>query len=56
MGISGNAYHEMELLIRKSNILHRLDKYRWAVTFDTEHLKRYTDKLRKEYLAMVALG
>jgi len=49
MGIDEKKYVEIKTTIRKSNILHRLDKYRWATDYDVENLKNYTDKLRQVY-------
>lgn len=55
MEISKKKYEEIEREIRLLNILHRLDKYRWATEYDVEHLKKYTDKLKQAYMKMVAL-
>jgi len=40
MGIDEKKYFEIETIIRQSNILHRLDKYRWATSYDVENLHR----------------
>ena len=46
MQIDEKAYRELEIEIRKLNLLHRLDKYRWAETYDVENLERFIHKLR----------
>lgn len=56
MSIEEETYRKMEPEIRKSNLLHRLDKYRWATDYDVENLKRYTDKIRQEYTALMILN
>jgi len=37
------------------NILHRLDKYRWASSYNVDNLKNYTTKLRQVYQKMEEL-
>lgn len=51
MGISKEEYGILLLDIKILNILHRLDKYRWAITFDIENLTRYESKLRSVYMS-----
>ena len=46
MGISQKAYREMEWDIQALNLLHRLDKYRWAESFDKENLAPYVEKIK----------
>lgn len=55
MEVDEKKYSEIEMEIRKLNVLHRLDKYRWASDYDTENLKKYTAKIKQVYLEMIAL-
>lgn len=55
MGISKEQYNEMELEIRKSNMLHQLDKYRWAMDYDVENINNYTTRLTETYKIMMEL-
>jgi len=55
MEIDQKEYVEKEFEIRILNILHRLDKYRWAAEYDVENLENYEKKLRQEYSKMIEL-
>lgn len=55
MEISKKKYDEIEQQIRLLNILHRLDKYRWATEYDVKNLESYTEKLKQEYKKMLEL-
>ncbi len=55
MNIGEKEFRETELEIRILNILHRLDKYRWASGYDREHIERYVDKIKQEYKKMIEL-
>ncbi|MEM6342275.1 MAG: aminoglycoside phosphotransferase family protein [Bacteroidota bacterium] len=46
MGISDSAFQEMKPDILLLNLLHQLDKYRWAESYDAEHLSDYGQKIR----------
>lgn len=40
-GMSISDFHKIEKDIRTLNLLHQLDKYRWAESFDVENLKEF---------------
>jgi len=49
LGISNLEYKEMEEEIFKLNFLHRLDKYRWAESYDVAHIEDYEIKIRETF-------
>ena len=51
-GISKNEFEKMYPDILILNFLNRLDKYRWAESYDPLNLKRYEDKIRKTFDAI----
>ncbi|MFK8164367.1 MAG: aminoglycoside phosphotransferase family protein [Lewinella sp.] len=55
MGASEQEYREMELEVWKLNLLHRLDKYRWATDYKIEDLMDFTMKVKKSYEKVVKL-
>jgi len=55
IGISEKEYGEMELEVWKLNLLHRLDKYRWATDYKVEDLMDFTMKVKECYEKVVAL-
>lgn len=46
LGITPAEYERIEPEIRSLNLLHRLDKYRWAMDFCVENIKDYEVQLR----------
>lgn len=46
MGISVEEFRQMEEDIHSLNLLHRLDKYRWAEAFDPENLDEYVNRIK----------
>lgn len=44
-GISMKKYESIEGEINKLNLLHRLDKYRWAEEYDRENIRDYGEKI-----------
>lgn len=49
MGLSSGAYQAMEKDIRLLNLLHRLDKYRWAEGYQADSLSIFDQKLKDTY-------
>jgi len=49
MGISQEDYQQMERDIHALNLLHRLDKYRWAEAYDQDNLDSYIEKIRSAF-------
>lgn len=49
MKISRNKYETIAQEIKKLNLLHSLDKYRWADGFGVSNLNEYALKIRKTY-------
>ena len=49
IGISFTEFQLMEEEINLLNFLHRLDKYRWAETYDIENIKDYAFKTRNTF-------
>ncbi len=47
--IQNKDYKKIEGEIKILNLLHRLDKYRWACEYDLENIERYTTKIRIAY-------
>ena len=49
LGLSVLDYKKIEKEIRILNLLHRLDKYRWAEEYDVENIKDYEIKIRETF-------
>lgn len=49
LGISNSDYLIIEPDIRLLNLLHRLDKYRWAETYDLEKIEDYALKIKEAF-------
>ena len=47
--ISQKKYQNIQGEIKTFNYLHRLDKYRWAETYDVQNIARYEKKLRDTF-------
>lgn len=46
MGISQKEYQAIERDVHALNLLHRLDKYRWAEAYDQDKLDAYVEKIK----------
>ena len=49
LGLSNLAFSKMKADILKFNFLHRLDKYRWAESYDLENIAAYEIKIRETF-------
>lgn len=54
--ISKEEYEKMLTDIMRLNVLHRLDKYRWAESYDVENLADYEMKIREAFEAVLVGG
>ena len=52
LGISKLEYQKIEEEIITLNFLHRLDKYRWAESYDAENLVDYEMKIKETFKKM----
>lgn len=48
-GINEKDYKTIENEIHTLNLLHRLDKYRWAEAYDLENIERYETKVKNTF-------
>ncbi len=55
MEISESAYQQMKPDILLINLLHQLDKYRWAESYDPEHLLDYVEKIKAAISELVPI-
>lgn len=53
-GLSNRDYEQMLPDILRLNLLHRLDKYRWAESYDQENIEVYEQKMREAFEAIFA--
>jgi Ser/Thr protein kinase RdoA (MazF antagonist) len=53
LGISDSEYKFLDEEIRALNFLNNLDTYRWAETYAQEVIKRYEEKVKKTYDALM---
>jgi aminoglycoside phosphotransferase (APT) family kinase protein len=53
LNIQQKAYKKIEGEIKSLNLLHQLDKYRWACEYDFENIKDYIIKIRVAYEAII---
>ena len=53
LNIGHEDYKKIEGEIKMLNLLHRLDKYRWACEYDIENIKDFTTKIRITYEEIV---
>ncbi len=49
LAISESEYINMKKEIDLLNFLHQLDKYRWAETYDSEHIEEHEKKVRQQF-------
>jgi len=49
LGLSNLAFNKMKADILKLNFLHRLDKYRWAESYDLENIADYEIKIKATF-------
>lgn len=52
-GLSNQEYEDMLPDILRLNLLHRLDKYRWAESYDLENIEAYAQKIREAFEAVL---
>ncbi|MEM8887176.1 MAG: aminoglycoside phosphotransferase family protein [Bacteroidota bacterium] len=53
LGITQEEYREMEKDIHALNLLHRLDKYRWAEAYDQDNLDSYVKKIKAAFHPLI---
>ena len=54
MDMRQEDYQKIEGEIKMLNLLHCLDKYRWACEYDLENIENYTTKIRSTYQEVMA--